>query len=263
MPHGRRVAVRTKAHRAAVRSSHLAVHKLNMKPWGFILFVYGEVTEDKVMAFFLNFFGNFKRSAQELKSIRCLAVTAVLIALACILKTLTIQPLPTLKIGFAFVAISAIGMLYGPTVAGLSCVATDVIGYLISNQQQGFSPLFTLVEVTGGVIYGIFLYGMNPIKPDFTSAKTFWTGIRSNVPTVLRIVGAKFTINLVCNVFMNTLFLMIMGYGIVPETFWIKVGERIIKNATMLPIEVFILLLTLFPIKAAYSAVFKNHRQSV
>ena len=66
------------------------------------------------MAFFLNFFGKFKRSAQELKSIRCLAVTAVLIALACILKTLTIQPLPTLKIGFAFVAISAIGKACPP-----------------------------------------------------------------------------------------------------------------------------------------------------
>ena len=87
------------------------------------------------MAFFLNFFGSFKKSAQELKSVRCIAVTAVLIALACILKTLTIQPMPTLKIGFAFVAIASIGMLYGPTVAGLSCVATDVIGYLISNQQ--------------------------------------------------------------------------------------------------------------------------------
>ncbi len=216
------------------------------------------------MAFFHNFLGKFKRSAQELKSIRCLAVTAVLIALACILKAfLTIQPLPTLKISFAFVAIASIGMLYGPTVAGLSCVATDVIGYLISSQQQGFSPLFTLVEVTGGVIYGIFLYGMDPIKPDFSSAKGFWSGIRSNLPTAFRIIGAKFTINLVCNVFMNTLFLMIMGYGIVPETFWIKIGERIIKNISMLPIEVFILLLTLFPIKAAYSAVFKNHRQSV
>ena len=215
------------------------------------------------MAFFLNFFGKFKRSAQELKSIRCLAVTAVLIALACILKTLTIQPLPTLKIGFSFIAIASIGMLYGPTVAGLSCVATDVIGYLISNQQQGFSPLFTLVEVTGGVIYGIFLYGFDPVKPDLTSAKSFWGGIRSNVPSVLRIVGAKFTINLVCNVFMNTLFMMIMGYGIVPETFWLKIGTRIIKNATMLPIEVFILLLALFPIKAAYTAVFRNHKQHV
>ena len=65
------------------------------------------------MAFFLNFFGSFKKSAQELKSVRCIAVTAVLIALACILKTLTIQPMPTLKIGFAFVAIASIGMLYG------------------------------------------------------------------------------------------------------------------------------------------------------
>ena len=206
------------------------------------------------MAFFLNFFGNFKRSAQELKSVRCIAVTAVLIALACILKTLTIQPMPTLKIGFAFVAIASIGMLYGPTVAGLSCVATDVIGYLISNQQQGFSPLFTLVEVTGGVIYGIFLYGFEPVKPDLSSAKGFFGGLKDNLPSVFRI-------NLVCNVFMNTLFLMIMGYGIVPETFWIKVGERVVKNAVMLPIEVLILLLALFPIKAAYRSVFKKHRQ--
>ena len=57
---------------------------------------------------------------------------------------------------------------------------------------------------------------------------------------------------------MNTLFLMIMGYGIVPETFWIKVGERVIKNAAMLPVEVLILLLALFPIKAAYRSVFKK-----
>ncbi len=169
--------------------------------------------------------------------------------------------MPTLKIGFAFVAIASIGMLYGPTVAGLSCVATDVIGYLISNQQQGFSPLFTLVEVTGGVIYGIFLYGFEPVKPDLSSAKGFFSGLKDNLPSVFRIIGAKFTINLVCNVFMNTLFLMIMGYGIVPETFWIKVGERVVKNAVMLPIEVLILLLALFPIKAAYRSVFKKHRQ--
>ena len=215
------------------------------------------------MAFFRNFFVSFRRSALELKSVRCIAVTAVLIALACVLKSLTIQPLPTLKIGFSFIAIAAIGMLYGPAVAGLSCVATDVIGYLVSSQQQGFSPLFTLVEVTGGVIYGIFLYSFTPIKPDFSSAKGFFKGLRSNIPALLRLAGAKFTINLVCNVFMNTLFLMIMGYGIVPETFWIKVGERIVKNAAMLPIEVFILILAMFPIKAAYNAVFKKHKLSM
>ena len=92
--------------------------------------------------------------------------------------------------------------------------------------------------MTGGVIYGIFLYGFDPVKPDLSSVKGFFGGLKANLPSVFRIIGAKFTINLVCNVFMNTLFLMIMGYGIVPETFWIKVGERVIKNAAMLPVEV-------------------------
>lgn len=209
------------------------------------------------------FFTNFKRSAGELKSVRCIAVTAVLIALACVLKSLTIQPLPTLKIGFSFIAVAAIGMLYGPTVAGLACIATDVIGYLVSNQQQGFSPLFTLVEVTGGVIYGIFLYEMEPIKPDFTDGISFFKSIGSRWRSFLRLFSAKLTINVVCNIFMNTLFMMIMGYGIVPETFWIKIGERTIKNAAMLPIEVIILVLTMFPIKAAYNAAFKQNKQKI
>lgn len=211
------------------------------------------------MAFFLN----FRNSARELKSVKCLAVTAMLIALACVLKSLTIQPAPTLKIGFSFLAIASIGMLYGPTVAGLSCVATDVIGYFVSNQQQAFSPLFTLVEVTGGVIYGIFLYNFSPIKPDLSSPANFFSGIKANLPSFFRILGAKFTINLVCNVFMNTLFMMVMGYGIVPETFWIKVGERSLKNLCMLPIEVLMLVLALFPVKAAYNAVFKRKKTAV
>lgn len=214
------------------------------------------------MAFFRNFFGNFKRSAEELKSVRCITVTALLIALACVLKMLTIQPVPTIKIGFSFIAIASIGMLYGPTVAGLSCVATDIIGYLVSNRAQAFSPLFTLVEVTGGIIYGIFLYNFNPIKPDFSSAKNFFKGIRANIPAVLRLLGAKFTVNLVCNVFLNTLCMMAMNI-ITPEAFWARAWARIIKNATMLPIEVFILILTMFPIKAAYLAVFKKQKKSV
>ncbi|MCH5323832.1 MAG: folate family ECF transporter S component [Eubacterium sp.] len=208
------------------------------------------------------FFTCFKKSALELKSVKCLAVTAMLIALACVLKSLTIQPMPTLKIGFSFLAIASIGMLYGPTVGALACVATDVIGYLVSNQSYAFSPLFTLVEVTGGVIYGLFLYNFNPIKPDFTSAKKFFEGLGSNLPALLRLFAAKFTINLVCNVFMNTLFMAVMGYY-ATETLGVHIWERVIKNAVMLPIEVLLLILTMFPIKAAYRAVFKNKQANV
>lgn len=112
------------------------------------------------------FFRNFKKSFEELKSIRCLTVTALLIGVSVALKFVMIMPSETLKISFAFVGLAAIGMLYGPVVAGLAGVVTDVIGFLVK-PTGAFSPIFTLVEVAGAVIYGIFLYGLNPVKLDF------------------------------------------------------------------------------------------------
>ena len=111
------------------------------------------------------FFRNFKKSFEELKSIRCLTVTALLIGVSVALKFVMIMPSETLKISFAFVGLAAIGMLYGPVVAGLAGVVTDVIGFLVK-PTGAFSPIFTLVEVAGAVIYGIFLYGLNPVKLD-------------------------------------------------------------------------------------------------
>ena len=107
------------------------------------------------------FFRNFKKSFEELKSIRCLTVTALLIGVSVALKFVMIMPSETLKISFAFVGLAAIGMLYGPVVAGLAGVVTDVIGFLVK-PTGAFSPIFTLVEVAGAVIYGIFLYGLKP-----------------------------------------------------------------------------------------------------
>ena len=206
------------------------------------------------MAFFLN----FKKSFEELKSVRCLTVTALLIGVSIALKFLLIQPSETLKISFSFVGLAAIGMLYGPTVAGLAGIVTDVLGFL-AKPTGAFSPIFTVVELTGGIIYGIFLYKLNPAKLDFSSGSAFLSGLKTNSLQVLRIVGAKFTINLVCNVFMNTAAMVIMGY-FAPEVFWVKIWERIIKNAVMLPIEVFILLLVLYPVMIAYRAAFRHTR---
>ena len=161
------------------------------------------------------FFRNFKKSFEELKSIRCLTVTALLIGVSVALKFVMIMPSETLKISFAFVGLAAIGMLYGPVVAGLAGVVTDVIGFLVK-PTGAFSPIFTLVEVAGAVIYGIFL---------------------------------------------NTIAMVIMGY-FAPEVFWVKITTRIVKNLTMLPIEVFILLLVLYPVMVAYRAAFREKRSA-
>ncbi len=214
----------------------------------FILFVYGDIKEEKAMAFL----SVFNKSANELKSVKCLVITAILVALACVLKMLTIQPLPTIKIGFSFLAIAAIGMLYGPSVAAIACGATDIIGFMVSSKGQAFSPLFTLVEIAGGVIYGIYLYGFNPVKADLSSVRSFFGSIRGNIPSFLRIVLAKLTVNIVCNVIMNTTFMVVMGYY-APETFALKIWERVIKNIAMLPVEIFMLTLILFPVKAVFT----------
>lgn len=218
----------------------------------------------------MTFFANFKRSAEELKNIRCIAVMAVLIALDLVLKSfLNIQVTDSLKISFAFVAVAALGMFYGPVAAGLACVVTDIVGYLLKPSGT-FNPLFTLVEVTGGIIYGCFLYGFSPIKPDFKSPKTFAKSVFDNWSSVLRIVLAKIMVAVVCNLFMTPLFITIqkaMEAGsfnaeVFRTGFFTRVGTRIAKNAIEIPIHILILILALFPINAAYNAVFRRQKKN-
>lgn len=207
----------------------------------------------------MTFFNSFKRSAAELKDIRCLVVTAVLIALDLVLKLLKIYIPPDIKVSCAFIAVSSIGMLYGPTVAGLACVATDIIGYMIA-PDGGFSPLFTLVEVTGGVIYGCFLYNFTPIAPNYANWRTFGKSIWEQKLSFLRIAGAKVTVAVVCNLVMTPAFLQLSKGQFIWQGFIVSVGKRLIKNAISVPIEIFILIVVLSPILSAYNSVFGRKR---
>ncbi len=211
--------------------------------------------------------GKFKRSAKELGSLRCLVVTALLIALDLALKMAsTLNLSDELKISFAFVAVASIGMLFGPTVAGLSCVVTDIIGYFLRPTGGAFNPLFTLVEVMGGVIYGLFLYEMNPVKPDMSGVKPFFKSIGANWSSALKIVLAKITVAVVCNLFMTPMAITITktmeagayNAGVFWTGFFTRVGTRLIKNAIEIPVHCLILLLALFPVMAAYRSIFKK-----
>lgn len=207
------------------------------------------------------FFASFKKSALELKNLRCLCVTAILIALDLALKLVTIQ-LPFAKISVAFVAIAAIGMLFGPVVAFLAGGITDILGMLIAQNMDAFNPLFTLVEMTGGLLYGLFLYNFTVIKPDFSGGKAFFKSIGANWGSFLRIVLAKFTVIVICNLIMNTSFQVITGY-IAPEVFWVKLWARVGTNFIKMPFDVLLLLLTMYPVRTAYSRVFKTKKSSI
>lgn len=202
------------------------------------------------------FFGKFKKSAAELKSVRCLCVTAILIALDLALKFVTIN-LPFAKISVAFLALAAIGMLYGPVVACVAGGITDILGLMIAQNMGAFNPLFTLVEMMGGLLYGVFLYGFAAIKPDVSGGRAFFKSIGSNWRSLLRIIFAKLTVIVVCNLLMNTAFQVVTGY-IAPEVFWVKLWARVATNFVKMPFDVILMVLVMYPVYAAYRGIFKN-----
>lgn len=189
------------------------------------------------------FFNLFTRSAKEIKNIRSVCVTALLIALDIAIKMLTsiytISVGDTIKISFAFVVLASIGMLYGPTMAFAAGAITDIIGFLVK-PTGAFDIRYTFIEALGALIYGIFLYNAVNDK---------WL--------LPRIVAAKSTVVIICNLWLTTWAnASISGKGILA-----LLPARAIKNFAQLPVDIFILAVFLPIILKAYTSVFKGARK--
>ena len=162
----------------------------------------------------------FVRSLRELKSTRCLALTALLIAMniALDLMGLELRLPPDLKIGFGFLANAAVGMLFGPSVAMLAGVCTDLLGYFAGGfTMGGYFPGFTLTAIVAGLFWGLWMYPRRV---------SLW-----------RAIGAKVCINLFCNICLNTLWLTLTG----GKAMSVLLVARVPKNLLMLPIEIAVL----------------------
>lgn len=162
----------------------------------------------------------FVRSLHELKSTRCLALTALLISvnIALDLLGLTIKLPPNLRISFGFLCNAAVGMLFGPAVGMMAGVCTDVLGYFAGNLTMGaYFPGWTLTAVVAGLFWGLWLYPRRV--------------------TVWRALGAKACINLFCNIGLNTLWLTMTG----GDAMGALLVLRVPKNLILLPIETVLL----------------------
>ena len=197
----------------------------------------------------------FKKSALELKSVKCLTVTAMLIALNLVLKSVAIYPSEDLKITFSYLALAAIGMLFGPTVSFLAGIVTDILGMLIAQTMGAFNPLFTIVEAVGALIYGLFLYEMKYVKIDFKETKFL-----SLLKQVWRIIVAKVSVVIVCNVILNPLAMIITKYWTWEVALTVKIPTRLLKYAIQTPIDCVLMILVLYPILLAYKTVFKDKK---
>lgn len=166
----------------------------------------------------------WRDAARELGSVRVLVFAALMIALRVAMKLVYIPLAPGLKINTAFLANALGAMVFGPVVAGLCAIVSDVLGYLINPEGIYFVP-FVLTEIAGSMIFALFLY-------------------RAKV-TPLRVMLSRFCICFFVNVVLQTP-LMIWYYAVCfGGKHYALTVPGIIKNLFMFPIESVVLTLFL------------------
>lgn len=103
----------------------------------------------------------WKDAALELKDIRMLVITALMIALRIALKPFAIYIGPQMAIQTATLATALGAMLFGPVVAIPAAMISDTIGFMIFPTGDYFLP-FMLTEIGSTMIYALFLYRAKP-----------------------------------------------------------------------------------------------------
>ena len=156
----------------------------------------------------------------QLKNVRMLTLAGIITAASIVLESFPIYLLGTsLKIYFSFLVISLGCYVYGPAVGILVGFANDTLGFLISSFGEPYFPGYLITAMLSGLIYGTLLY-------------------RQRI-TVLRLVVVRLIINFVSNVLLGSEWkAMLYGKG-----YYYYFTTGLIKNTTMLPIEVLLMVL--------------------
>lgn len=186
----------------------------------------------------------FRESLRELKDLRALAVTAMLIAVSMLIESFTIN-LGFIKINFSFLAIAAIGMLYGPAVSFLAGGICDVLGYLVS-PSGGFFFIYTVIAAVQGLLYGLIAYRK---LPKASAPKAYRASMLTRL-IIARVADVLF-INLICNTAAN------YYYGFLADkTLPAAIAARVAKNLLELPVDLLLISVVLMAVLEAYAAVF-------
>ena len=145
-----------------------------------------------------------------------LCVLAFFIALEIILTRFCSINTPIVRIGFGFLPVAMVGILFGPVWAGVCYAIGDILGYLIFPAGP-FFPGFTLTAFLTGLTYGVVLY-----KKTITWKRTFFAAL------------------IVCCVFnlcLDTCWLQILyGQGVIA-----MLPGRFLKVAVMVPTQTFLI----------------------
>ena len=169
-------------------------------------------------------------AAAELKDIKMLVVTALMIALRIALKPFAIYIGPQMAIQTATLATALGAMIFGPVVAIPAALISDTVGFMIFPTGDYFLP-FALTEIASTMIYALCLY-------------------RAKANTT-RVIIARFLICFAVNVVLQQ-FIFAWQYTYMgnPEKakesiMGIMTVARIFKNLFFFPIETVVITLFL------------------
>ncbi len=172
----------------------------------------------------------WRDAAAELKDVKMLVVTALLIALRIALKPFAIYIGPQMAIQTATLATALGAMIFGPVMAIPAAIISDTIGFMIFPNGEYFLP-FVLTEIASTLVYALCLYRAKP--------------------TATRVIVARFLICFLVNVVLQQLIIAwqytYMGN---PEKakdsiMGIMTVARIFKNLFFFPIESVVITLFL------------------
>lgn len=175
----------------------------------------------------------FITSLQELKRIRSLTLLAMLLAIAVVLDSLTINIGDFLKVNFIFLPNNFAYYLFGPAVGAIFGAAGDIVGFLIK-PTGSFFPGFMISGIVSGILYGVGLY-KRPLK-------------------LSRLLIVNIINMIIVNLLLNTYWLQLLT----GTPFMVNLPIRALKSLIMLPVETFLLFSVIKGVEA--SGILKNIR---
>lgn len=160
----------------------------------------------------------WKSAVKQLKSVRVLAVSALLIALTIAITTLYI-PLPNnLHVFFDYTPKALCAMVCGPVAALGVGFVMDILGFL-ARPMGAFFPGYTVTTMVTMLIYALGFYNRKI--------------------TIPRIAITKLIVNVLCNIGLNSYWnSILMG-----KAFTVFLVGSATKNLLLWPVEVLVMVL--------------------
>lgn len=163
----------------------------------------------------------FKRvrdSVLEFKSVRNLSLISLFMSIWIVLDLFFVLEIsPECYISFGFLVRALVGGMFGVFVGGIFGFFGDLLCYFV-RQRGSFFLGYALTTMVDGVIYGLVLY--------------------KNRYVLKRIIFAQIIRDILCNIFLNTLFIVMHVGG---DFFKILLFVRVPKNIIKMPINILLL----------------------